>query len=119
VTRDDGAIILAAACSEGPGSLKYEKWVQNVQSNREAIDRFKQEGFRIGPHKAYQIARDSVSRRVIWVTDLAHPERLLLDTAPTLDEALARLLDGQIRRVGVIPYANATIPTLALSAVSG
>lgn len=118
VTKAGGAIIIAAACPEGSGSTKYENWVgkmqpvDSVNAHRAVIDRFTAEGFRVGPHKAYQIARDSVDRRVIWITDIPNPEHFLMETAPSLDEALARVgIEG--KHIGVIPYANATIPTLA------
>jgi len=119
VTREGGAIIIAAACPDGSGSTKYESWVGQIDPNagdnphRTVIDRFTAEGFRVGPHKAYQIARDSVNRRVIWVTDLPNPAHFLLETAPNLQEALSRVIDpATSQRIGVIPYANATIPAL-------
>lgn len=116
VTRRGGAVILAAACPDGGGSVKYEKWVSQFApipgQSKEVIERFKRDGFSIGPHKAFQIARDSIDRRVIWITDIPQPERFLLEAAPTLDDALARLTDYLSGHIGVIPYANATIPAL-------
>lgn len=115
VTRPNGVIILAAACAEGSGSTKYETWLHNVDSQEAVIARFKQEGFRVGPHKAYQIARDSVGRRVIWITDLPDPGYFLLESAGDLAEAVERVLKerrDQVKHIGVMPYANATIPAL-------
>jgi predicted Rossmann-fold nucleotide-binding protein len=68
----------------------------------------------LGPHKAFQIARDSATRRVIWVTDLHDPAYYLLESARSVGEALARLSEYLVpgARVGVMPYANATIPAL-------
>jgi nickel-dependent lactate racemase len=115
VTRPDGAIIVAAACSEGSGSSKYENWVRYVDSQPAVVARFRQEGFRVGPHKAYQIARDSVGRRVIWVTELPDPDFFLMESARDLSEAVERVFkerSEQIKHIGVMPYANATIPAL-------
>jgi lactate racemase len=88
----------------------------SVHSYPETMKRFAQEGFRVGPHKAYQIARDSINRRVIWITELPNPEKFLLETAPTLDEAVMRVWQTPPQNVCVIPYANSTIPKLQTQA---
>ncbi|MEW5957702.1 MAG: nickel-dependent lactate racemase [Chloroflexota bacterium] len=116
VAKPGGAIILAAACPEGTGSAKYEQWVQGVRSHQEVFARFQAEGFRVGPHKAFQIARDATRVRVLLVSDMAagFVRSLLLTPAAGLDEALAAVLVDLPAgaRIGVIPLANATIPRL-------
>lgn len=117
VTRAGGTVILVAACPEGTGSQSYEKWVTGMASHEAVIERFKQEGFRIGPHKAFQISRDALGRRVLFVTQMP-PElvkKLLLTRCASLEEALALALKDLPRaaRIGVLPWANATIPDLA------
>ena len=117
VTRPGGTIILAAACPEGSGSSGYENWVAQSTSHEEVLERFGREGFRIGPHKAFQIARDAVGRRVLAVTDMptALARKLLLTTCPDLSAGLGVAL-GELAstpRIGILPCANATIPTLA------
>lgn len=114
-SQPGGTIIVAAACIEGAGSAGYQSWVATTESHEAVLDRFRREGFRIGPHKAFQIARDSISRRVLWVSEMS-PElmsRLLLDRADSLvealDLALADLPAGA--RIAVMPLANATIPS--------
>lgn len=117
VTRHGGTIILAAACPEGTGSQSYEKWVAGMGSHQAVLERFQREGFRIGPHKAFQIARDAAPRRVLMVTQMP-PElarNLLLTPCASLEAALATALQGlaPAPRIGIMPWANATIPTLA------
>jgi lactate racemase len=116
VSRPGGAIIITAACPEGSGSGKYEAWVTNLtpeyRTPEGVIERFKADPFRIGPHKAFQIARDTVGRRVIWVTNLPDPKLLLLESAPTLEAAFADVWPHYGRRLALMPYANATIPAL-------
>jgi nickel-dependent lactate racemase len=117
VTRAGGTIILVAACPEGTGSWSYEDWVTGMASHQAVLERFQHEGFRIGPHKAFQIARDAASRRVLMVTQML-PElvrKLLLTPCANLEAALDIALQGlaPAARIGIMPWANATIPTLA------
>jgi nickel-dependent lactate racemase len=114
VTRDGGAVILAAACPEGAGSRGYEAWMAGVRSHDEVFAKFEREGFRVGPHKAFQIARDAARVRTTLVSKMA-PElvrRLLLTPAKSIDEALGRALPGLPTnpRVGIMPRASSTIP---------
>ena len=114
VTKTGGTIILAAACPEGTGSSKYEQWVKDKTSFQDVFAHFEAEGFRIGPHKAFQIARDASRVRVLLVSQMPADfvRGLLLIPAPGLDEALSPVLAGlpPNARIGIIPYANATIP---------
>jgi nickel-dependent lactate racemase len=118
VTREDGAIILVAACPEGTGSQSYEQWMETMTSYQAVFQRFEREGFRIGPHKAFLIARDAARVRVLLVSHLPPDlvKRLLLTPASSLDEALSltrqTLAAGADLRVGVMPGANAIIPVL-------
>jgi lactate racemase len=117
VTRPGGTIILVAACPEGTGSRGYEEWVSGMTSHEAVIERFKQEGFRIGPHKAFQIARDAAPRHVLFVTEMPSTlvDKLLLQRCASLEEALTIGLKDlpQSARIGVMPWANATIPDAA------
>lgn len=116
VARAGGAIILAAACPEGSGSAAYERWLDGKSSFDDVFRGFAAEGFRVGPHKAFQIARDASRVRVVLLSEMepAFVRRLLLTPARNLDEALAAALDHlpAQARIGVMPLANATIPRL-------
>ena len=120
ILRVGGEMILVAACPEGIGSRSYERWMDGVTSYVEVFEKFKREGFRIGPHKAYQIARDS-SRAHVQLVSQMPPEtvkKLLLTPAATLEEALTLALARlpADARVGVLTLANATIPVLSTQA---
>lgn len=117
VTRTGGEIILAAACPEGSGSATYEEWVSGRSSHEQVLADFQAEGFRIGPHKAFQIAREATRFSTTWVTDMG-PElasRLLLETAPDIEAAIDAVRarhpqwGRRAPRVGIMPLANATI----------
>ncbi len=114
VTRDGGTVLLAAACPEGTGSKSYEAWIEGLRSYEEVFARFKQEGFQVGPHKAYQIARDAARVHVVLVSSLAPDfvRTLLLTPARSIDEALAMALSDLPSdvRVGIMPLASSMIP---------
>ena len=116
VTRPGGTIILVAACPEGTGSQSYERWVTGMSSHQAVLERFQREGFRIGPHKAFQIARDAVGRRVLMVTEMPQTltDKLLLTRCAGLEDALQTALQGLSpgARIGIMPWANATIPSI-------
>lgn len=119
ITRDGGTIILAAACPEGTGSRHYEEWMVGKRSYAEIFDRFRAEGFRIGPHKAFQIARDATRVRLLFCSqmDEGFARALLLnpvaDLQTAVDLALRDLPAGE--RVAVLPHAASTIPYVASS----
>jgi nickel-dependent lactate racemase len=116
VTRTGGTILLVAACPEGTGSEKYEQWLAGKHSLQDVFDHFGAEGFRVGPHKAFQIARDAARVRVLLLSEMA-PElvrKLLLSPVEDLAQgiALARAELPVEARIGIMPLANATIPVL-------
>jgi len=116
VTRTGGTVILAAACPEGTGSRGYEQWVGERRSHADVLARFAEEGFRVGPHKAFQIARDAVRVHVALVSDMP-PElvhRLLLTPAADLQTAVDRAVSDlpPTARIAIMPRANATIPLI-------
>jgi len=116
VVKEGGAIILVAACPQGTGSRSYEAWMKKVHSHEQVIERFHQEGFRVGPHKALQIARDASRLRVILVSEMEPQvvQILLLTPAADLQRAVdSTVLDlPQPARAGIFPNSPSTIPVL-------
>jgi nickel-dependent lactate racemase len=114
IMQPGGTIILTAACPEGSGSSHYEAWVSGRKSNSEVMQKFAGEGFHIGPHKAYLIARDATRYRLLSCTDLEMDlaKRLLLNPIENLqsaiDSAVKELQSGDC--IGILAHANATIP---------
>ena len=117
VTREGGVIILVAACEDGAGSQGYEDYMARGFPSHEAVmEQFVKEPFQIGPHKAFIFARDAVRLSRIWIVSQMAPERVrgLLLTPGTLAEAVQSAVAPlpATTRVGIMPYANATIPRL-------
>jgi nickel-dependent lactate racemase len=114
VTKEGGTVILVAACPEGSGSQSYQRWVTQMSSHSQVLARFEEEGFRVGPHKAFQIARDARRVRVFLVSDMPPDlvRSFLLEPCNTLDQALELSLSDFPTgvRIGVMPRASSTIP---------
>lgn len=114
VTKPGGTIILVAACPEGTGSSHYDEWMPGKTSYADVFQHFSAEGFRIGPHKAYQIARDASKVNFMFYSemDINVSKALLLnpvtDLQSALDAALANFQRGE--HVGFLPHASSTIP---------
>ena len=120
IVRPGGTIILTASCPDGAGSGHYEQWVSGKRSRQEVIEAYRTEGFRTGPHKAYQLARDTERARLIVCSDMSNElaHRLLLDPADdfqsAVDRALADLAPRE--RIAILPHAASTIPYLDVEA---
>ena len=117
VTREGGQIILVAACEDGVGSAGYAEFMaRGFPSHQAVMEQFVKEPFRIGAHKAHIFARDAVRLQDIWiVSDIPAQQvtSLLLkpaDLQTAIAEAIGPLPPSA--RVGIMPYANATIPNL-------
>jgi len=116
IANPGATVILVAACGEGTGSPHYEDWMAGKQTHEQVLATFAAEGFRIGPHKGYQIARDSTKLRVLTCTEMPEPlaRALLLnpvkDLQTAVNHALPALPPG--RRIGILPHAASTIPFL-------
>jgi lactate racemase len=117
-TRDGGVIILTAACPEGSGSSSYELFMQDVTSPAEVFEKFRRQGFQVGPHKSFQVARDAARVNIILLSEIDPRlvSRLLMTPAASPREALSLALDrlipapGRPLRIAVLPRATNTIP---------
>jgi nickel-dependent lactate racemase len=114
ITRSGGTIILIAACPEGTGSRGYEEWIRGIKSHESVIERFSQTNFRVGPHKAFQIARDATRVNLFTLSEIPYnkAKKLLLnpivDLQHMIDQTLSNLpLDAKI---AIMPRASSTIP---------
>jgi nickel-dependent lactate racemase len=90
VTKPGGRIVLVAACPEGTGSQHYEDWMIGKLTYQEIIERFNDEDFRIGPHKAYQIARDASRVHLMFCSEMSEDfsKSLLLNPVKDLQSAV-------------------------------
>ncbi len=87
--KPGGTLILVAACPEGTGNKPYEEFMQDVNTPQEAIAKFGEREFRVGPHKAYQVARLLMNYHIYLVSDIPPDlvNRLLIQPAESVQAA--------------------------------
>jgi len=114
--KQGGTVILVAECREGLGDSLFEEWMASSRSPHEILARFKREGFKLGAHKAYLVARDLVRAEVILVSQLpaCSVRTLMMACAPSLENALEKALakHGRAARVLALPRAASSVPVL-------
>jgi nickel-dependent lactate racemase len=111
IAKPGGTIILVTACEEGTGSESYVKTMQGLKSWQQVFDKFNQDGFAVGPHKALQFAREGLRFNIILVSEIPVDivKTLLLTPAQSLRDALT-LIQIENPVVAILPKATNTIP---------
>jgi nickel-dependent lactate racemase len=106
-------VILVAACPEGTGGAAYEQWMEGMTTHQAVLERFKREEFRLGPHKAYQIARDAARVQVMLYSEMPAEQvkRWLLTPVDNIEDVIHKL--PMKSRIGIMPAANVTLPVIA------
>lgn len=113
IVKEKGIIILVAECREGLGSKLFEEYLINFSSFFEIIDHFKKIEFKVGPHKAYQLALQGVKNRLILVSSMDDPivKQTLLEPAKSVNDAIN--LTGAISKpnlsIAIVPFATNTV----------
>lgn len=119
ITRDGGWVVLLAACPEGSGSQAYEDYVKQAESHQSIIDHFSSGYFKVGPHKALQIAREAVRVNIVLVSELP-PQTVkhwkLTPSQPELVNALIKWIGAKIPKnasVAILPAATRTMTEIS------
>ncbi len=118
ITKEGGDILLMAECIEGVGNSGYERLIHSVASHAEVMEYFKTNDFEVGPHKAYLVARDGLTKKIHLYSSMPEPEvkKLLLDPIADpqsfIDTYLTYATDDC--RIAILPFGTTTIPKLIL-----
>ena len=111
-----GVIILAAECRDGMGSKKFEQFLGSKASFSEVIKYFEAMQFEIGPHKAYQLAKQAIKHKIILVSEIEEElvRKMHLMPAKTLRQAYDLSMDvlPENSSIAVLPYATHTMPKI-------
>jgi nickel-dependent lactate racemase len=114
ITRDGGSVILVTECIEGVGSQGYIDFMEGIKSFEQALQKFKNGEFRVGPHKAYQFAKIGSRIRIAIKSSIhqSQVDKLLLtpvdDLQTFIDDEVIRL--GGHPRIAILPLASTTLP---------
>ena len=118
ITKDGGWVILIAECSEGSGSTVYEEYASKAESNQAIINDFKNGFFKIGPHKAYQIAREAERVNIILISDVPPGKVKGWKLTPGNPKELSKIIKHCTSnlltkaRIGILPAASRTMTEL-------
>ena len=111
--KKNGVVILVAACSNGSGNELFEDFFQGKNTWLEIINSFKKQKFRIGPHKAYQLALQLKDHPIILISEMEpkNVRDMLLTHARDISEAVSISKDllPEMPRIAVLPYATHTM----------
>ena len=116
ITKDKGVIILIAECIEGSGSLQFESFMKGISSYEEVFKKFQMQGFSIGPHKAFQIARETSRVKIMIKSSL--PDNLsknfLMFPINDINQSIRDILTKHDAQpdIAIMPNAINTIPQL-------
>lgn len=111
--RDDGIIILLAACTEGYGESVFTRWINASSSPDDLVNKIKV-NFELGGHKAAAIALVEKKARVFIVSDMSHEmsKRLYMEPFDSMNTALSCAFSelGTDARVLLMPHGSSTLP---------
>lgn len=112
IVRAGGTIILCAACPEGTGSKSYEYFMEGVETYTAVLDKYRQQGFQVGPHKAIQVALIGQRAQICLFSEMPEDlvKKLLLKPVDNLQKAVSALNLPDHSRVAILPHATNTIP---------
>ncbi len=115
ITKDGGWVILLAACPEGSGSKTFEDYVIHTESHEDTLKKFNQGYFEIGPHKAFQIAREAVRVNILLVSDipagLVSQWKLTPSTPEGINQVIKAIISKLPKRphIAILPAATRTM----------
>ncbi len=112
ITKDGGDIYLIAACVEGAGNSQFVKFLEDITSPREALDKFITTGFSVGPHKAFQIARIAARTNIHLISSMDDTlaQKLLFDPISINDLVVIANNIKSDHTLAIMPNAVITIP---------
>jgi len=115
ITKDGGWVILLAACPEGSGSASFEDYARAAQSQQAILEHFDRGFFQVGPHKAFQIARDAVRVNIVLVSEIPPKEVKQWKLTPSPPHLLQSLIDWMLTRlpqdarIAILPASTRTM----------
>ena len=122
IVKEGGTIVIAASLSEGIGSPEFQQLFEENDSLEGFVQRILgKDYFVMDQWQLEELAKVCRKAKVTFVSGglpAATLERLFVDTAPSVEAAVARSLEqyGPNARVAVVPKGPYVLPVLAASA---
>jgi len=114
--KPGGKIILAAECRDSFGSEKFQDYLEKYKTPADVIRAFESNAFEIGPHKAYQLAKQALDHEITLISMMQKEEVEMLklnyagDIQSAINQAVVALPAES--RIAVLPYATHTMPKI-------
>lgn len=114
--KPGGKIILAAECRDGFGSKKFENFITGLMTPTQVIKDFESRDFEIGPHKAYQLAKQVMKHEIFLISSMNEKdvENLKLKYRVKIQAAIDEVLYESPKdlKIAVLPHATHTMPKI-------
>lgn len=114
--KPQGVIILVAQCEQGYGSNDFEYFFKGSKTPDEVIHDFEMMKFKIGPHKAFQIAQQAKRNIIFLVSDIPSDDYSgsMMILCNQVEEALSSSWEflPANPHVAVLPYAINLMPKI-------
>jgi lactate racemase len=113
ITRTGGTIILFAECEDGIGSDRFLKFMEDIHNPDQAIEKFLHQEFQIGPHKAFQLARQAKKAEIHLFSSLPDElvEHLFLSPGNLVTiQSILTMAQVNNLSIALMPNAVITIP---------
>ncbi|AEE97842.1 nickel-dependent lactate racemase [Mahella australiensis] len=109
--KPGGVAVLLARCSDGVGEGLFMQWMHEASSPRDVLDRFQREGFILGAHKAFLLARSLDKFKTFLVSDLDEKTArdLFFIPSPTAQTAVDEAVE-QCRNAGILNPSVIVVP---------
>ena len=115
LANPNATVVLVAACPDGMGSKGFEDLLTTSKDMSAVINKFSEMPFTLGPHKAYQLARQAMKNSIYLLSEMnsAFVQQCHIQPLNSLKELLEQMRaknSGHLPSTAVLPYATSTIP---------
>lgn len=121
--KQGGTIVLVAKCQDGMGDPIFKEWVARAKNHNDILDRFSQEGFILGGHKAYVLSRLLQKHDIVLISQMPEARKNvpIIEHADNWLQAERYLKEkhGQNYRALILPLAGLIFELSGQLAASG
>jgi lactate racemase len=108
-----GVVLLVAECVDGTGSTAFQEYFQNKNGYLDVIKSFENELFRVGPHKAYQLALQLKKHSIVLLSSISQDiiKSMFLVPANSIEQAfsLSKSHLPENPKIAFLPFATHTM----------